>query len=705
MGSYEYPDYAMGDHDWLLTRTDVPSCDDILQGTEPVQPFTVPPLPPQRQGSRRYAQIVENINMNSVFTDWEKRAIVSRLRRCEPLNEENFLRRLSNVKARNEVEYLENVRMRGAELKARAQNELRAAYEHERPRREYIFRRHLNLKNVLIEEVRQHRAARWYTIITSHVFLTVLIKERRDYEAMEKIKFRLLPIIKRRLAVQRKRMLAAELTRDNLDKIPFPTPSVIHQMQGTFFDGWPNKLLEQLGHKARPLYLKEGSYLMHEGDVDRCMYMITAGTISVIMNDREKGKRRIKENSKACFTLSPPCYVGEFALVCKEPRSASIICETDVGVWSVPPEGFEEVAQQLSQEIKSKQREATDVRRRANLQRFFPLRVEFLRSFPYFVQFSNAALENIISKAEPIVLHNNDHLFSKSELDPSAYFIQDGVAVLLEANGNQRLVPRGSCVGIFECACSVNERKKCTIISQNYCDIWRISREALMDVGMSEPAAFLYCRGAAKSHRAMEVEKPCAVPRSLSKDPFIQFCLTRQLMMRMWEMSVPTIFLNDEKLVIQGQKFQRFVIIHSGVCETTISTEEGEYATVRITVSGDASPGGDVVSPYESISRRRSLADKLFISRILGAYEYASLKTHYTYTVTSYGLTEAFLVDVAAFEKSVPPELKAIMHNNKKSQELISLCQTEHNASYLTNSVNQSFVHLYRKSKEFMAKR
>nr|CCC96103.1 unnamed protein product [Trypanosoma congolense IL3000] len=689
MHGVDYPEYNMGDHDWLITRTELPSCDELLQGTEPVQPITYAPTPPRRP-LRRYSQELDNIT-GSAFTEWERRIICAQVKQNRPLDLDSFIERLDHVHARNTVHYIQEVRERAAEIKAKEHEEHVSAYELGRMKREEVFSRHRNLRNILLHEVRLERAKKWYSIVVSHVFFTVLIKERRSYVAMEKIRRMLAPIVRRRTAVRKKRALADALTRRNLENIPFPTPAIIGSMRGTFFTGWPDRLLEHLAGKARPLYLKQGSYLMHEGDLDRCMYMITLGSISVNINDRQKGKRRTKECSKACFNLPPPCYVGEFALVCKEPRSASIICETDVGAWSVSPEDYEEVAQLLSKEVKSKQREATDVRRRENLKKFFPLRVELLRQFPFFVKFSTEALKKLIDLVEPIVLHHNDVLFSKHDMDSSAYFIQDGVAVLLGDGGEHRFVPRGSCLGIFECACGVNERKKNTVCSRNYCDVWRMSREALLDVGMSEPGAFLHCRAVAKEHRARDVGKPLSTPDTLRNDPFIQFCLTRQLINRMWELSVPTIFLNNEKIVIQGQKFQRFIILHNGTVE---------IGDVKISVSSDETMLTRTnEATIDSVSRR-SLTE-VFVSRILGAYEFASLKTHCTSTVTSYGLTEAFVVSVADFEAVVPAELRAIMRSSKKGQELIKLCYSESCAAVLANAANQSFAALYRKSKDF----
>lgn len=694
-------DVNLTSHDWLITCPSFSTFENDLAESEPLKEFVCPPLVFPRRSSRRYSRIMNSMYMGEVIGEWERKLIFSKLKHNSPVVEHDFQRRLCEVHKRNSATYVRGRQLTAALNEAEKQEKRILKYNQRGERMADIFARHRNLVNILRQEAQVRRARQWYTIVLSHVFLTALIKERRVHEAYERISWMLVPIVVRRAAVRRRRIEAEKLTKKNLVNIPSLSPTVIRSMQGVFFNGWPSHLLERLAEKARPIFLTAGSFLMHEGDLDRCMYMITLGFVKVIINDPTRGKKRTVECSKASFSLTPPCYVGEFALVCKEPRTASIQCETDVGAWIVSPEDYDEVAQRLSSEIASKQRDATDVRRRANLQRFFPLSVELLSQFPYFEKFSTAALTKIISGVEPLVLHDGDPLFSKSDIDTSAYFIQDGTAILINEDGTRRTVPRGSCVGIFECACGVNERKKCTIISKNYCDIWRMSRDVLLDVGMSEPAAFLYCRSAAKSNRAAVIVRPAHAPLSLRKDPYILFSLTRQLIARLWEMSVSVIYLNDEKLVIQGQPFKQFIILHNGVFETKFFSSSGEHQNVRITVKNDQFTV-DVLSGVSAANASSmDVSPKAqFFSLVLGAYEYASSSLQYCSTVTSYGLSEAFVVDLAQFDAIVPFELKSIIEKDKKGREYIYKCYKENDPDVLTTHMTSSFSSIYRKNRE-----
>ncbi|EPY33856.1 cyclic nucleotide-binding protein-like protein [Strigomonas culicis] len=514
----------------------------------------------------------------------------------------------------------------------------------------------------------------------------------------------------RYLRLKKKRQEAEELVKQHLRDIPFPFPQVIQSMNGTFFTGWPPCLLEQLVANAKPMYLKKGSYLMHEGDIGRVMFMITRGEVSIILHKRGKNKRRTKENSNGVLQIKAPCYVGEFALVCKEPRSASIYCETDIGFWAVLPEDYEEVAKKLSPEVASKQREATDERRRQNLKRFFPLRVDFLRNLKYFESFSNAALTQLIELVEPLVLHDGDFLYKMGEMDSSVYFIQDGVAMEEDVTGEQVKVTTGSCIGIFECSCGVNERKRTTIVSINYCDIWRLRRETLIDIGMSEPHALLDCRAAAKANRAKAMQKSGRVMHLLKRNAFLTFTLLSSQIVKLFEACTPCVYLNDERIVWMGQPFTGLVIIVSGSVNITIAVN-GEQEVIRYNKANEGDPGqsghsalpstiGSFTAPPASMVASPRFADHSGVEEnpftIIGAYEFAASFRQYGSTVTSFGLTQAYVIDKAKLDAIVTPELKRIMFDTVAARDLVVDAYKARDMSILRANMAAGFAQKFK---------
>ncbi|KAL7699661.1 cyclic nucleotide-binding protein-like protein [Lotmaria passim] len=655
--------------------------------TGPLLPFRVPPMP-KSVVSRHYVSLdyVSPHTGSYHLPEWERQMILARLRKSAPVDAEEFQRRLSGTKARNTRGYVRQVCETAIQKEEARSLQMEATFLREEQRRRAILYKHQHILEIRRTEQFLARAKKWYTIVVCHAFISALMQERRVQKALETFSFLMAPMIRRFLALRTRRAEAAELTRQHLRDIPFPSPSVIQSMHGTFFQGWPAPLLEKLVEHAKPYYLRKGSYLMHEGDVGRVMFMITAGTVSIILRKKGPDKRRTKDNSSGVFQIKAPCYVGEFALVCKEPRSASIVCETDIGYWAVLPEDYEEVAKRLSAEVASKQREATDVRRRQNLKRFFPLHVDFLRKFFYFEQFSDESLARLIDSVEPIVLHDGDHLFTAGQLDSSAYFLQDGVAVMRNHEGTDTVVPKGSCIGVFECCCGVNEPKRTSLVSVKYSDIWRLKRDVLTDVGMGEPAALLHCRDAAKKDRASQVPVDKSVLSCFKKDPYMMFCCPSNALTRLFEAGTPTVFLNGERLALTGQNLTALVFVVNGLLDVTMA-HSGTQATFRMSITSQTLSDAALTQSYAPFRG---------LSRVIGAYEFASCLTQYLCTVSSFGLTEAVVIDRAQVDAIVPPQLRSFMRNDARALETVRRAFKQQNAGLLYNEQQFSFLHDYK---------
>lgn len=671
--------------------------DEVLEATpaplEPLKPFVCPAAPKYTFTQPFSSLPIASEAAHHALSEWEKLAILARLQPRAEVDEAEFQRRLSRSQQRNRPSFIQHVRNHAAAEQSLYTQRVEEEYARAQMRREVVYSRSKNLRyHRLIEQFKQ-RASAWYRIIVCHVFLTALVQERKVHEARETFSKLMAPMIRRHLALKHRRAEAQQLLRENLSRIPFPYPHIIESMHGTFFSGWPQFLLEQLASKAKPMFLRKGTYLMHEGDIGRVMFMITTGTVSIILRKKGVDKRRTKDNSIGVFEIKAPCYVGEFALVCKEPRSASIYCETDVGYWAVSPEDYEEVAKHLSPEVASKQREATDVRRRQNLKKFFPLKVEWLRKMPYFAGFSDASLAKITESVEPIVLHHGDFLFQKGELDSSTYFIQDGIAVQRDETGVESTITTGSCVGVFECSCGVNERKCSSVVSVNYCDIWRLTRETLIDVGMAEPAALLRCRSVAKAERALVMKKP-RTPFCLRYDPYLSFTLLPVHISRLFETATPSVYLNGERVVLMGQSVTTLVILWSGTVDVMV-IKGGQQETFRLSF---ARPAAD--APGQSVDPENADMLATFgshgVSRVIGAYEYAASLHQYICSVTSFGLTEAYLVEKQKLDTVVPPLLQSILRSDTRARDILARATKLQDFSILFANKEFSFAHQYK---------
>ncbi|CCW68463.1 unnamed protein product [Phytomonas sp. Hart1] len=700
---------------WFITGVSLPPLldDDSEEGNDEdgnptheftrLVPFKLPPAPRLNKRHLHLSVPSGDTNRRHVLSVWERKNILDRLKCREHLDEGAFQKNLSEAMQRNTKAHLRKVQKKAHRAMQETQGLLEATFIHEQKRRNMIFYKYKHLLELRNMEKWMSRARSWQCIIVCHMFLTSLIQERRAQESLETLTRLFGPMVKRYIVLKRKRREIENILVNNLSHIPFPTPQLVQKMSGTFFDGWPPNLLEKLVSKATPMYLKKGTYLLHEGDIGRSMFMITIGIVSIILPKRGKSKRRSKDNSSGIFQIKAPCYVGEFALVCKEPRSATIYCETDIGFWTVLMEDYEAVRKHLTPEVASKQKQATNLRRQQNLKRFFPLKVDFLRQLPFFEQFSDASLQRITDSVEPIVLHDRDYLYNCGDIDSSMYFIGDGIAILRESNGEEKQLTAGSCIGIFECSCDINEHKPNSIVSITYCDVWRLRRETLIDIGMSEPAALLHCRRAARADRTLRIKKDPKIPTYIKLDPYLAFCLNNAAIHRFYELCTPCICLNGERLIIAGRPASTLIILLSGAVDITLRYNSSQE-TFRATISSPSSPVSSTSKTPEEIWGLNS--DKLrAFTRVLGAYEFAASISQYVYTVKSFGLTEAYFVDKAKLEALIPDTLRYFLYNSLKSRDIVLQAFKTKNLALLSENQSISFTRLYKTAREANKKR
>ena len=88
-----------------------------------------------------------------------------------------------------------------------------------------------------------------------------------------------------------------------------------------------------LGHTdARPF--RAGDTVIHTGDTDRALYIVTTGTLSMYLPQRDGGAKEFK-------TIEAPTVIGELCFVSGGPRSSTVRAETDGEMRRLSFEAFE----------------------------------------------------------------------------------------------------------------------------------------------------------------------------------------------------------------------------------------------------------------------------------------------------------------------------------------------------------------------------
>jgi CRP/FNR family transcriptional regulator, cyclic AMP receptor protein len=97
------------------------------------------------------------------------------------------------------------------------------------------------------------------------------------------------------------------------------------------FTDTPDHILASVAAIIREMHLDPGTLFIREGDLGDCMYIVVDGQVQV-----HKGDRSIIE-------LGPGSSVGELAVLDPEPRAASVSAMSEVLLFRIDKQPFDEV--------------------------------------------------------------------------------------------------------------------------------------------------------------------------------------------------------------------------------------------------------------------------------------------------------------------------------------------------------------------------
>lgn len=93
--------------------------------------------------------------------------------------------------------------------------------------------------------------------------------------------------------------------------------------------------LDLLVEQLEPTSFKAGSVIINEGDPGDCLYLIKEGTVKVM------AKLQDTDEDLILSRLESGDYFGEMALITGEPRSASVVAESDTDLWKLSKKDFD----------------------------------------------------------------------------------------------------------------------------------------------------------------------------------------------------------------------------------------------------------------------------------------------------------------------------------------------------------------------------
>ena len=109
------------------------------------------------------------------------------------------------------------------------------------------------------------------------------------------------------------------------------------------FHELPGKELEMILHMPSTFEeIKEGTYFIHEGELEPYFYILLSGHAGVFYRQH------------FLFSLGPGDFIGEVGFICNKPRIASVVAESDLVVMRIDSQKFAQLPFTVRDPIKDK---------------------------------------------------------------------------------------------------------------------------------------------------------------------------------------------------------------------------------------------------------------------------------------------------------------------------------------------------------------
>ena len=100
------------------------------------------------------------------------------------------------------------------------------------------------------------------------------------------------------------------------------------------FSEIPGEVLADIAFVIEEVTMDRGTYIVHEGELGRELFIIVKGEVDVV-----SGERKID-------TLKQGAYFGEMAILDSQPRSADVVAIADVTLLKIERDDFHEIMKQ-----------------------------------------------------------------------------------------------------------------------------------------------------------------------------------------------------------------------------------------------------------------------------------------------------------------------------------------------------------------------
>jgi CRP-like cAMP-binding protein len=577
---------------------------------------------------------------------------------------------------------------------------LDAAAERSAARRAAAEANHDNYKTQHVRAL-QERAHAWRVTALSALFVGALRCTLQDQRAMKHF-VRVVPMIRRIRAVAAAKARAAAYSATQLPGNPRPTPGFLRtQVAGAFFKQWSDGEAQLLCDAMEPVSLRKGEFIILQGDYDRVMYFLVSGAAKLLF--MPKGghcKARSEANSTAVIPVPAPAYFGEFAVMCMEPRSASVLCAEDCNLWRVPLAPFERVTALVSFELRSSLGALTNQRRQDNMARFRAPRLGFLSRVEFLRQWDAPMVAALLAALTPRVVNEGGHVYEEGDVDAKMYFVAAGeVAVSRTSTPTCSRAPytvtAGGTLGEFEALFTGDHRPE-SALAVTRTDLWCLTRDKFYEVAMDNARKLIAARDCVLT---LDMARFIAPPAdAFVRAPMVRYALTRAQAMAAWRGAAPRVYFPNDVLWREKEAADSIVLISSGA--VALQYSQAQYAGQSSTIS-TATWSGQSTVPFATAAvrtrgRRKSAVVMLQSTKtpgcvahafdgyiMVGLYEFAQQAAYALCSVRAKTVCQAYVIDRRALEETL---------GNRRLRVLIAAAP-ELRAAFVDDDVPAARIH------------
>ena len=483
-------------------------------------------------------------------------------------------KRSSNVSNPSSEDHSNVVKERRLSIEKTRQEMQRCSFERNEVHREHVRKAGSERQlTKLLSADAEKREQQWLSLIQmikSVSCVSTILQERR---AVNVLRLTFFPIIFRFANLRKRRLARKELIASRVSEMTPPTAASLKNV--SFFAKWPSKVLARLVEGVEPSCYERGQFVCLEGEPGDKMYIIDKGEMDILV--REKDQRKKSRRAGICVaTISAATqpYVGEFAVICTEPRFASALCVTDVNVWALKSEFVKSQLQELPSKVIRDLEQMAAQRRTSKLEKLYPVRaVALANASPIFNVFDNVLLKELISKFKPYVIRSSDTLiFEEGSASERLYVVATGdIKLTRSIDGSTSVYSAGSVIG--EAELLYVEKRAYTARTIGCADLWILDKSDLMQFLLTHPELFVAAKMIAGKMRHQQAlsfngSTPWATDSVLSKH------LPSRFLRKIPSLLYPKVVGRADTVVSTGDDFEGVICISAGCIEDTKSKQQ-----------------------------------------------------------------------------------------------------------------------------------